>query len=206
MEFKTAPQSDSLTVNTVPGSLHCIVAFGGCALQMGLIPPFEFVRFLGTQFPRVSAMFIIDKHKCWYQKGVSGVSTDVDSTCTFLRNLVQGYKTVTFMGVSAGGYAAMLFGSLLQVQHVVAFIPRTLLVEESRYADLKDFINQSTKYSLVGDLSVEDVNDNHHFSQIARLPESPNIVVYPLKVVSMRQLCASGWVAALIRGHPLPQI
>ena len=70
------------------------------------------------------------------------------------------------MGVSAGGYASILFGSLCEnITHVISFIPKVVLNTpyDKKYANLKTVINTKTRYILVGDESIKNKNDNHHY-------------------------------------------
>ncbi|MDE5075165.1 MAG: hypothetical protein O4749_03515 [Trichodesmium sp. St5_bin2_1] len=53
------------------------------------------------------------------------------------------------MGVSAGGYAAILFGSLCHVTNVISFLPRRKLkakIVDKKYKKLKNIINNDTDY------------------------------------------------------------
>ena len=53
------------------------------------------------------------------------------------------------MGVSEGGYAATLFGSLCHVTKVISFIPRRKLktkIVGKKYKQLKNIINNDTDY------------------------------------------------------------
>lgn len=96
------------------------------------------------------------------------------------------------MGISAGGYASILFGSLCNVSNVISFIPRTTAenkMTDSRYFNLKDVLNSETDYVLYGDLSETDKNSNHHISQCNNLNGFRNvkIVTYPkLNIKTLR--------------------
>jgi hypothetical protein len=84
-----------------------IISFGGMAHQFGLIPPFEFMIFLNAHFKDVDKFFYVDIHRKHYHKGINGISTDIDSTVNYLKDQVQKYKHVIFIGVSSGGSAAL---------------------------------------------------------------------------------------------------
>lgn len=65
-------------------------------------------------------IFIRDIRKQWY---IGGVNSKLDSPLKlveFLKRETTGYKVFT-IGSSAGGFAAILFGSLLKVKRVYAF-------------------------------------------------------------------------------------
>ena len=93
---------------------------------------------------------------------------DVSSNKKFLNDKVKNYQQVLFTGISAGGFASILYGSLLNVNLVIAINPQTSLIDLSdnktilpkdvpsilhqrkEYFDLKKFINTNTKYYLNG--------------------------------------------------------
>lgn len=65
-------------------------------------------------------IFIRDIRKQWY---IGGINSELDTPlklAEFLKIETAGYKTYT-IGSSAGGFAAILFGSLLNVNRVYAF-------------------------------------------------------------------------------------
>ena len=103
------------------------MSFGGCGMRWEGVPPFEFLSTLNHWFPQYDKTFFVDIQQCWYHKGLDGLSTNIEETKTYLETLFQKYQKVVIMGISAGGYAAILFGSLLKVAHVIAFVPQTIL-------------------------------------------------------------------------------
>ena len=185
----------------INGNKNLIVAFGGKALQFGMIPPFEFLRYLSATYQDCDLVFYIDIDQCWYHKGLRGITSNVDDTATYLTSLSKNYENVTFIGTSAGGYAAILFGSLCRVDHVVAFIPQTLLKDpvDERYGDLKRHINSSTKYLLYGDASIKDVDHDHHVRHCDNL-DCPGVSVTRLDGCDMRILRNNGTLKEILDG------
>ena len=55
----------------------------------------------------------------WYLGGLPGVGKNINHTISFLQNIVRKYTNVICTGTSMGGYASILFGSLLSVNHVI---------------------------------------------------------------------------------------
>ena len=114
------------------------VVFGGLAMRMEGIPPFEFFRILGAAAP-TKRLFVRDRNRCWYQRGVAGVAEDIEGVAEALRLLIaeSGASRVVTLGASAGGYAALLFGRLLGAGEVHAFAPQTFISPElrSRFGD-----------------------------------------------------------------------
>jgi pimeloyl-ACP methyl ester carboxylesterase len=108
------------------GSDLLLISFGGIANALP-IPVFEFMRSLDQY--GVNKVFIRDFRQCWYTNGIEGISNSPSETIKYLRSLIDkfGKKKVVFMGNSAGGYAAMLYGRILNVSEVHAFSPQTFI-------------------------------------------------------------------------------
>ena len=60
-------------------------------------------------------ILVRDVYKQWYITGLNSKYDNVDKTADFLRELTRGFR-VTTCGNSAGGYAAVLFASLLDAE------------------------------------------------------------------------------------------
>ena len=86
---------------------------------------FEFSRSLSNMNLSCDVMFMIDITRKWYLGGLKGIGKNFDHTLAFLKREIQNYDKVIFMGASAGGYASILFGSLLKVDAVIAWWPQT---------------------------------------------------------------------------------
>ena len=159
-----------------------IITFAGLALSAFGIQPFEFMKCLTKWFPTISKKFYIDLNKCWYHKGIKGISTNIDDTKKYLEEIIKDYKKVIFIGSSAGGYAAILFGSLLNISSVIAFMPQTILTRKDtneKYRNIRTLLNNHTQYYIYGDISIQDINDLHHISHCKNLENYSNCkIVY----------------------------
>ena len=178
-------------------SENLIVCFGGMASKMSGILPFEFLNYLSRTYEKNTDMyFYIDKNQCWYHKGIDGITENIDETVLYFNKLIKksNYKKILFMGVSAGGYASILFGSLCNVTNVMAFIPRTKLHNalDKKYEDLKTVINNQTEYVLYGDPNVMGTYDNHHISQCNYLDCFQNVTIVHYKNLNMKNLRDDG--------------
>lgn len=65
-------------------------------------------------------IFVRDIFKQWYLKGVNSRIDNPEKFATFLRKETCGFRTI-MVGSSAGGYAAILYGSMLGAEKVLAF-------------------------------------------------------------------------------------
>lgn len=68
-------------------------------------------------------IFIRDIFKQWYLKGINNKINTPSRLKEFLEKETNGYQTV-MIGSSAGGYAAILYGSWLNANKVIAFNPQ----------------------------------------------------------------------------------
>lgn len=173
-----------------------IVSFSGRGIKPLQAPRKEFERTLDRLFPEDKKMFFLDKSNVFYHKGISGLTEDVRSTVEFLRDLSGPYEETVFMGSSAGGYASILFGSLLGVSKVIAFIPQTLIkgyvkTMPIEYEDLNSVINDHTKYFVHG--CVKERHDAWHGRiHVDNISGHGNVVVEFHNPLCMKKLRDSG--------------
>ena len=104
-----------------------LLAFGGLARQLGL-PMFEFNK-ITSGLKNINKIYLRDQYRQWYHRGLPDVGDNIESIATFLQQYTTHQSThrVVVFGNSGGGYAAMLFGHILQVDEVHAFAPRTFI-------------------------------------------------------------------------------
>lgn len=69
-------------------------------------------------------IFLRDIFKQWYLKGINKTINSPEKLAAFLQQEVKGYGNIITIGSSAGGYAAILYGSLIGAQTVFAFNPQ----------------------------------------------------------------------------------
>lgn len=176
-----------------------IVCFGGFALTMGGIVPYDFLSFLSKHFKNVDKYFYRDIKQMCYHKGIDKLSTDIESTAFYLKTkIVDKYKRVIFTGNSAGAYASMLYGSLLNVSDVIVFKPITILygrknIYDLRYSDLaKGIINNTTRYYLYGDESITNINDDHHIKHCENIRSYPNVKIVYKNGLDLKEMKTSG--------------
>lgn len=185
-----------------------IVCFSSSQPNREDLLTFEFHNYLSSLYDgKVDMMFYVDRASDFYHRGLPGITSDVEGTAEYLAAIIKNgkYNNVIFMGVSAGGYAAILFGSLCNTEHVVAFIPVTKLDDASglrysdvRYKDLKRVINDKTNYVLYGDTTVKDVNNPHHISQCDNLACFQNVNIVRKKYVITRNMRDNGEIKELL--------
>lgn len=151
-----------------------IVTFSGRQQGLATLTLFEFTSFLEKTFPLYDKIYCRDEKVKWYNHGLTGLTANVNQTLKLLNDKIAGYKRVIFVGASMGGYAALLFGSILKVDAVVAFRPQTYIRKcindyDPNYEDVIPFINDTTKYYIYGDSALEDPDDIHSIQHCYRI-------------------------------------
>jgi pimeloyl-ACP methyl ester carboxylesterase len=91
------------------------------------VPPFEWTGALAA-IP-AKKMYVRDLYQLWYLLGFPGVADSPHEAAAYLKHLVDENKCdrIVTLGGSMGGYAALLFGCLLQADAVHAFGGQTFL-------------------------------------------------------------------------------
>jgi hypothetical protein len=116
-----------------------LVAFGGHKGGLG-IPVFEF--FGATAGLDTKKIFVRDINQAFYFKGLPGIGEDLYDIVEYLRNEIDTHNVerIVCTGNSMGGYSAILFGHLLNVDEVHAFSPLSFI------GRLKRFIYRDTRH------------------------------------------------------------
>ena len=108
------------------GRRNLLVTFGGVRQGLGT-PVFEFYNSIADL--DCDKLYIRDFHQAWYQKGVDDQIDSQEKLLDFLSQTLQQhpYQRSCFIGNSMGGYAALLFGCLLNVDSALAFAPQSFI-------------------------------------------------------------------------------
>lgn len=116
----------------VSGRKNLLVSFGGIQAGLG-IPLFEFFNSIADI--DCDKVFIRDFHQAWYQMGIDEQVTDQSSLIQLLEEKINAhnYETICFLGNSMGGYAAILFGTRLNVDKVISFSPQSYINRLKRF-------------------------------------------------------------------------
>lgn len=118
--------SVSLTLDLESDSRTWLILFGGRAGGMGL-PPFEFFKV--TKGIPTKRLFVRDLSQAWYHQGIAEAGSNIPEMAASLKRIVAEHEhdRLVVTGISAGGYGALLFGTLLGADTVLAFSPQTVL-------------------------------------------------------------------------------
>lgn len=110
-------------------------------------------------------IFVRDIQKQWYLAGINAKINTPEKLADFLRNETKGYKIIT-LGSSAGGYSAMLFGSILKADKVIAFNPQF---------EIKSLLDRSTEAVNPLVFRLKDTGFNIYYDLNPLIDESVNI-------------------------------
>lgn len=102
------------------------IFFGGIAAGIAM-PVFEFYN--ASRILDEHKLFFRDLSQCWYQDGLPGISRDISATADYIRSQINQIEPekLFFVGNSMGGYAAIMFATLIGAGEVIAFAPQTFI-------------------------------------------------------------------------------
>lgn len=157
------------------------IAHGGFASKQSLINK----KFENDNF---DILYMRDVEKRWYLCELHEIGDSFSDTLTFLESVTSKYKNTIYIGSSMGGYASILFASILKGTTAIAQMPQTdldyILNNNScidifepiknkhsdvwnSYKNLNLIINDSTKYIMGGfDPNANVLHDLHHYENI----------------------------------------
>ena len=92
-------------------------------------------------------LYLRDQNK-WYLGGLNGIGKNIDDTLFFLKKEFSKYDKVLCMGNSSGGYASLLFGSLLNVNQVIAVDAQTDLQYVKNKIKNSQLVRRANKYPV----------------------------------------------------------
>jgi hypothetical protein len=99
----------------------------------GLGDEFQFRNTLAAF--HVNVIYLRDLKHNWYLNGIPGAGANVEEIVSFLKDQISTCsppKVIT-MGASAGGFASILYGTLLNANQIVAFSPQTFMNKFYRF-------------------------------------------------------------------------
>jgi pimeloyl-ACP methyl ester carboxylesterase len=119
-------KNKSVEIDLSANGSNLYIFFGGIAARIAM-PRFEFYN--SAKIMDENKIFIRDFAQCWYQDGLPGISKDINGTARYIQRQMDEVKPekTFFVGNSMGGYAAILFASLIGNGEVVAFAPQTFI-------------------------------------------------------------------------------
>jgi hypothetical protein len=184
-----------IIIDIVDNCNTLMVSFGSVDSGFGM-PRHNFVRV--TKNIKVNKVFLIDQHKTWFNEGINNEINSSEKLSYYLNTLIKTYgKYYTlFYGYSMGGYAALWYGAVLNVDKVLAFSPQTFISKKLRhkYGDLRwkkilqNFTNGKDIYSdvLNNDKTLFEIHVGQYPQDLIHVSffegrENVNIIKHPHK-------------------------
>ncbi|MDN2677972.1 hypothetical protein [Janthinobacterium sp. SUN033] len=138
-----ATSADDVLVDRIVPGAPLVIAFG--FVSWTTRPAFDFYGRLRkleqASGQHLNKILVRDSGNAWYHRRIAGLGNHVDETAQALRELVRRIAPgqVSTVGQSMGAYAAVMYGLLLEAQHIVAFGPLSFLdVQQARlYHELR---------------------------------------------------------------------
>ena len=128
----------SVLEELIPASNRLYFIFGGIAAEIGM-PPFEFYN--ASRILTENKIFLRDFTQSWYQNGLPDLGRDVFELAEYLAQKIRQVNPVDvyFVGNSMGGFAAILFATLIGSGTAIAFAPQTYIspIAKLRHLDLR---------------------------------------------------------------------
>jgi hypothetical protein len=88
---------------------------------------------------KTNKIFILDEYNSWYHNGIKNITSNIDETIKFLKQLISNgnYKKIVCFGSSMGGYISLAIAQAIGATNVIAFSPQTFLddVNRKKYGD-----------------------------------------------------------------------
>lgn len=184
-----------------PGKEYCAIYFSSndiyfpnteTVFQKRIVEK-DFYEWYGSRIQKAHKhIFVRDIFKQWYLAGINEKINTPELLNDFLRQETEGYKIIA-VGSSAGAYAAILHGSLLGAERVIAFNPQfeiNSLLERSqeainplvfrlketntrKYYDIVPFVNDSVDifyfYSNQSSWDMEQCRHSEKLKEIHRI-------------------------------------
>lgn len=138
----------------------------------------------------IDILYLRNRRK-WYLGGLPGIGKNIIHTKSFLKNIFGNYNKVICTGGSAGGYASLLFGSLLQIDSVIAMDAQTdlnYLIDNlspansqmkafqkrkkecpaswNKFSKIKNLINDQVNYYVYFNGGNDVLHGLHHYDRI----------------------------------------
>ena len=145
----------------------------------------------------------------YFFNGIDGTYDSIEKVLGKLSEYISGYTKTVFMGNCGGGHAAILFGTMLNVDKVIVFNPatyldqKTLLLNKDGREDRLISLDQSIEYLNLKPYLDNKVYDTKIYSIVSQntdthVKQSNNILTCPNVNIEFID-CNSSMVAAYLK-------
>lgn len=104
-----------------------VICFSGFKQNVAGIQPFEFFNTFSDC--NAQTLFLKDPSKTWFLSGIPGFGDSVDMVVDNILKLKKQFniERIVTIGGSSGGFASLLYGSILGADRAVALMPQTFV-------------------------------------------------------------------------------
>jgi hypothetical protein len=145
----------------------------------------------------------------YFFNGIDGTYDSMEKVLGKLSEYISGYTKTIFMGNCGGGHAAILYGTMLNVDKVIGFNPatyldqKTLLLNEDGREDRLISLDQSIEYLNLKPYLDNKIYDTKIYSIVSQntdthVKQSNNILTCPNVNIEFVD-CNSSMVAAYLK-------
>jgi UDP-N-acetylmuramyl pentapeptide synthase len=129
--LRKAPKLPAYDIISLPDNSTLLVVFEGAGEQYGSSPGLLSKAVAGCNTDKI---ILRDLDFAWHHRGIRGISNDIFGTIAFLKEKIaeRKYEKIVCAGISAGGYAALLVGSIIRADEILAFSPHTFFDQGNR--------------------------------------------------------------------------
>lgn len=170
MDRNDVEQSRKGILEDFSGRKNLLISFGGIRQGIGL-PVFEFFNSIANI--DCDKILLRDFNQAWYQKGVDSYIVNFEQVFLYLKSIIEKneYEKICFLGNSMGGYGAVVFGTLLNVDKIIAFAPQSFIniKNKIKYFDYRWIKQISSVYTF-------ENRDNRFFDLKQYLKQNDNYV------------------------------
>ncbi|HEX6665090.1 MAG TPA: class I SAM-dependent methyltransferase [Solirubrobacterales bacterium] len=173
---------DRLVFHSTPGNPDtdtAIIAFSSRGAENGRFHFFELDRVA----PAPAKLLVRDPSENWYNTGLPGVGDTIADIAARIEEKIAELraKHILTIGSSMGGYAAILFGCMIEAERAIALVPQTLLDPglprrrpphsvTLQAPDLKEVIAKTPNTKIEVVAAQNDILDVFHAQRIASFP------------------------------------
>jgi hypothetical protein len=104
-----------------------VICFSGFKQNVAGVQPFEFFNTFSDC--NAQTLFLKDPSKTWFLSGVPGFGESVEKVVNNILSLKKQFniERIVTIGGSSGGFASLLYGSLLKADRAIALMPQTFV-------------------------------------------------------------------------------
>ncbi|WNC71179.1 hypothetical protein RGQ13_13745 [Thalassotalea psychrophila] len=135
-------------------------------------------------------IFIRDVYKQWYVEGINEEIDSIDKLKCFLDKEIEGFNT-TFIGSSAGGYAAVLLGDICTVDLIISLSGQFDLTEEKKRSQANEILHHSPRLEYLQLANLTNKNIVYFYPRFSEYDKEQNLFAIKNKLITIIEINSS---------------